>query len=241
MGGNVAMAILLTVTSNMLAVFTVPYMLPHLLGSAASGFSLDSMALLKQLVMMVMLPTMLGAVLRGSVARIGDAVDANKRFLSCFSAACLAAVPWMQVSRAMLQDTTGLSVASVAASAGLGVALHLSLLVLNIGAVRALNLGRNAGSAVEQLKIQQAVVLLASQKTLPVAVTVLTQLSVSMGSAVGLGAMSVVFSHLSQIVVDSFLVAWWIKRYGRIGERGDPFSATTPTLSAVPHAPSKPA
>lgn len=125
----------------------------------------------------------------------------------------------MQVSRAMMQDTTGLSLASVAAAAGLGISLHLVLLALNIGAVRALRLGARCGSAVDQLKIQQAVILLASQKTLPVAITVLTQLSLTMPEAVGFAAMSAVVCHLGQIVIDSFLVTWWIKKYGRIGER----------------------
>lgn len=59
-----AMAILLTVSSNMLGILTVPLLLPLLLGSAAGGLQLDSWALLKQLVVMVLLPTVAGALAR---------------------------------------------------------------------------------------------------------------------------------------------------------------------------------
>lgn len=75
------------------------------------------------------------------------------------------------------------------------------------------------------LGIQQACVLLSSQKTLPVAVTVITKLSATLGEAAGLAALAAVFAHLAQILLDSFLVSWWLKTFGRIGE-GKPKAAT---------------
>ncbi len=80
---------------------------------------------------------------------------------------------------------------------------------------QALHLGGGRGR--EALQIQQAVVLLSSQKTLPVAVTVLGKLTPAVGeAAVGLAAAVAVMAHLSQILVDSALVAWWLERHGRM-------------------------
>lgn len=69
-GGNVALALLLTVASNTLGVFTMPLMLPALLGPAvgASGAAaLDPVTLLGRLVQSVLLPTMFGAAVRAFV------------------------------------------------------------------------------------------------------------------------------------------------------------------------------
>ena len=82
-----AMAILLTVTSNLLAVFTLPLTLPLALSGARSllaggggcglgvgagaavsaGLQLDPGALLQQLVAMVLVPTLAGASIRAWV------------------------------------------------------------------------------------------------------------------------------------------------------------------------------
>ena len=82
-----AMAILLTVTSNLLAVFTLPLTLPLALSGARSvlaggggcglgagagaavsaGLQLDPGALLQQLVAMVLVPTLVGASIRAWV------------------------------------------------------------------------------------------------------------------------------------------------------------------------------
>jgi sodium/bile acid cotransporter 7 len=77
-GGNVALAILLTVTSNLLAVATLPLLLPNVLaggatqllaatGSAASSLHLDPVTLLVQLLAMVLLPTVAGACARAFI------------------------------------------------------------------------------------------------------------------------------------------------------------------------------
>ncbi len=56
-------------------------------------------------------------------------------------------------------------------------------------------------------------ILVASQKTLPIAVTVLGQLGASLPTlAVGLAVVPCVVSHLSQILVDSLLVSHWLRR-----------------------------
>ncbi len=59
---------------------------------------------------------------------------------------------------------------------------------------------------------RRALVLVGSQKTLPIAVTVLGQLAAVLPGATGLAVIPCVVSHLSQILMDSFLVSWWLKQ-----------------------------
>jgi sodium/bile acid cotransporter 7 len=69
----------------------------------------------------------------------------------------------------------------------------------------------------EAIPIRQAVVLLTSQKTLPVAVTIIGKLGASMGdAAAGCASMTVVIAHLSQIIVSSSLVSWWMRGSSRV-------------------------
>ena len=60
--------------------------------------------------------------------------------------------------------------------------------------------------------IQRALILVASQKTLPIAVTVLTQLAAHVQGPIGLAVVPCVAAHLSQILIDSVLVSQWTLR-----------------------------
>lgn len=60
--------------------------------------------------------------------------------------------------------------------------------------------------------IRRAVILLSSQKTLLMSVTILSSLSTLLGGAMGFAVVPCVLSHLGQIVVDSVLVAQWMKQ-----------------------------
>ena len=82
---------------------------------------------------------------------------------------------------------------------------------------RLLRLG-GTGDAAQALAVQQAVVLTASVKTLPVAVTVLGKLG--LGSMVGLAVVPCVLAHLAQILIDSVLVGAWKARQRRLAGEG---------------------
>ena len=68
--------------------------------------------------------------------------------------------------------------------------------------------------------IRRACVLVGSQKTLPIAVTVLNGLAPQIGGAVGLAVIPCVVSHLAQIVMDSMLVSHWMKKDAQKSESG---------------------
>ena len=70
--------------------------------------------------------------------------------------------------------------------------------------------------------IRRACVLVGSQKTLPIAVTVLNGLAPQMGGSVGLAVIPCVVSHLVQIVMDSMLVSQWLKQDANKPGQQDP-------------------
>ncbi|MEW5318526.1 MAG: hypothetical protein WDW38_009742 [Sanguina aurantia] len=111
-GGNVALALLLTITSNLLSVFTLPFTLPALLG-LGTGLVLDPLTLLLQLMRTVLLPTAVGAAIRATVPAIRDLVDNNKQVYSYLTAGCLAVVPWMQLIIKNLTDSPVILLSSV--------------------------------------------------------------------------------------------------------------------------------
>ena len=85
-----------------------------------------------------------------------------------------------------------------------GLVIHALFLAINAGVTRLLKL---------ELAQRKAVVLMASQKTLPVALTVLALIPESAVSAdvKGLIAIPCITSHLGQIFVDAVLAARWAR------------------------------
>lgn len=77
LGGNVSLALLLTVSSNILGIFTMPFILPHILAAApaaavgaspglsAGAAVLQPLPLLLQLCKTILVPTLVGASIRG--------------------------------------------------------------------------------------------------------------------------------------------------------------------------------
>jgi len=60
--------------------------------------------------------------------------------------------------------------------------------------------------------VRRALVLVGSQKTLPIAVTVLSQLGPLVKGPLGLAVIPCVAAHLSQILIDSVLVSHWLRK-----------------------------
>lgn len=216
LGGNVSLALLLTVTSNILGIFTMPFLLPHILaaapiaagsGAAAAGPVLEPLPLLVQLVQTILLPTLLGAAIRGFVPGAAAFIDARRKLMSYISAALLALVPWMQISKTASQQVA-LDVLGILGAAAAGVAIHAAFLAANFTACRLLRLG---GEGAAGRDVRRAVLLVSSVKTLPVAVTVCSKLAPVLGDAmVGTAVVPCVLAHLAQIIFDSIMVSRWM-------------------------------
>lgn len=217
-GGNVSLALLLTVASNLLGTLTMPFVLPHVLSAAPALTAetgvglitdiLQPVPLLLQLSQLILLPTLLGAAVRGFVPGAAQAIDGRRRVLSYMSAALLALVPWMQVSKAAASQEAGLAACSLLSLAAAGIGIHVVFLLLNATFCKLLRLG---GPGIAGRDVQRAILLVCSVKTLPVAVTVCSQLVPAVGDAVvGIAVVACVIAHLGQILFDSLLVSHWL-------------------------------
>ena len=195
--GNVALALLLTVLTNTAGILTLPFVLAYLLG-AIGHVELSAADLLYKLCISVLLPLGIGKFLRRHVATW---VDAQRPRLSLASNTALISIPWMKFSesseRLVQVETTSLLV--LVAS---GVVIHAIYLAFNACACAVLHLESAA---------RKAVILMSSQKTLPVAMTVLAFLPDTTVSPElkGLIAIPCITFHLGQIFVDAFIATRW--------------------------------
>jgi sodium/bile acid cotransporter 7 len=132
-------------------------------------------------------------------------VQKNKKRLARLSTMFLCITPWLQLSvasSASLQLTPRL----IATGVGLGVGVHCAMLAFNMAVT---NLVRFSRRYEEHVAIRKAVVLCASEKTLPVAVAVIGQLGVLGAGGGAFAILPCIFSHIIQTVIDSGLVGWW--------------------------------
>ncbi|KAK7344835.1 hypothetical protein VNO77_14976 [Canavalia gladiata] len=202
-GGNSALALAMTVISNMLGILIVPLSITKFVANGV-GVTLPTQQLFKSLVLTILIPLILGKVLRESFKGVADFVDRNRQLFSVISALFLSLVPWIQVSRSrplLLMVKPRVFLVAI----GLGTLLHLTLLVFNSIAVQSISVisgGRKSIFLREENA--SALVLVASQKTLPVMVAVIEPLQGALGES-GLLVLPCVAAHLNQIIMDSFI------------------------------------
>jgi sodium/bile acid cotransporter 7 len=128
-GANTALALALTVTSNLLGIFTMPYMLSALVGHV-SGVSLPAGPLLKALVEILLIPLLIGKFIR-EIFNVQDFVDKRKQKLSFLSIFLLSLVPWMQTScsRTMLLQ---LELTQLLAAIAIGMYVYIAILLFQL-------------------------------------------------------------------------------------------------------------
>ena len=71
-GGNTALALLLTVGTNLAGIFTMPFMLAAVLGGGAGGVAIAPRPLLAALVQTILVPLLLGAAARAFIPGLPD-------------------------------------------------------------------------------------------------------------------------------------------------------------------------
>ncbi|KAL8533282.1 hypothetical protein ACS0TY_009611 [Phlomoides rotata] len=127
---------------------------------------------------------------------IADFADGNRKLLAVISAILLGFPAIFLVAVIM------------------GVLLHIALFAFNAVLIRGLSLiSGGTKSAFAKKENASALLLVASQKTLPVMVAVVDQLGNALGEP-GLLVLPCVAAHLNQIIIDSFLVSLWKPKEG---------------------------
>eukprot|EP00976_Prorocentrum_cordatum_P079422 1183539-Prorocentrum_minimum.AAC.7 len=109
-GGNTALALGLTVGTNMLGIFTMPFVIAAVLGSGA-GVNIDPAPFMANLAKTILAPVLIGALVRRQLPALREWVDGHKKAVSMATSTLLITVPWAQSSceahgRLQLTDTS---------------------------------------------------------------------------------------------------------------------------------------
>ncbi|KXJ17867.1 putative sodium/metabolite cotransporter BASS4, chloroplastic [Exaiptasia diaphana] len=196
-GGNAALALMTTVVCNLMAVFTVPLMIKWLM--SFEGVKIDIVNLLVKLILTVLLPLLVGKGMR-YIPKVKPFVKKYSITLKTMSVTLLTAIPWMKVSVSSQQGAFGdVSVGSVFALLGWGLFLHFGFMVMNLLLSLLFRIDTPA---------LKCIVVLASQKSLTVAVTIMALLPFS-GVEQGIMALPIVIIHLGVLVLDAVIVTIW--------------------------------
>ncbi|OVA03572.1 putative sodium bile acid cotransporter [Macleaya cordata] len=161
-GGNSALALAITVISNLFGILTVPFSLSKFIADGV-GVSVPTKQLFQSLVITLVVPLVLGKMSRDCFNGVAEFVDQNRKKLAMLSAIFLSLVPWMQVSRSrslLLMVKPAMFLLAI----GMGVLLHLILLALNTLAVQSLSVvAGGRGSVFSKKENARALIIVASQ------------------------------------------------------------------------------
>ncbi|CAN8254485.1 unnamed protein product [Cochlearia groenlandica] len=205
-GGNSALALAMTVASNLLGILTIPFWVSRYIAGGV-GVSFPTDQLFRSLIVTLLIPLIIGKVRLVTFYGFANFVDSNRQLFSKINSICLSLVPWIQVSRSrslLLSVHPKVFLAAI----GIGILLHLSLLAFNALSIRILS--NVTGDGKNSRDNGTAVLLVASQKTLPVMVAVVEQLRGAFGES-GLLVLPCVAAHLNQIMIDSIIVNLWLR------------------------------
>lgn len=194
--GNQALALLLTVATNLLGIVTVPYELKLiLLGS--NVVSVDPSSLVVKLIFTVLIPTLIGKAACSLSSSLQAAVGRHKAALSMFSHTNLALIIWQTLSgaRNVLVAQPFHRVALIILAS---VAMHLIYLAFNAIVIGVFRFPVKEGIAV---------LIMASQKSAPIAVTVISYITPDIAQQ-GLFSVPAIVGQLAQIIMGSLLIRY---------------------------------
>ena len=191
-GGNAPKALFLTILLNLIGVFTIPFMLQLTLGSAGL-VSISPLLMLKQLVLLVLLPFATGAALKRLTGR-----SSRHWLVRYLPSTCVITTVW----------------ASASASSELLRALDLELFMLVLLGAFLIHAALLLLCWLARYLYHPergewlALIFTASQKTLPIALGVLAV----MQEAVGTAMVACIVFHFLQLLIDSMIASGMARR-----------------------------
>ena len=199
--GNAALALVMTVCTNVLGVFVAPFSLSLLLST--SGVQLEPSALLLKLCVTIITPLLLGKGARELIPGMPDIVKQHKQALGLSQQSCVVLIAFMKLSASSAQilETSG---------------SHLLMVLLTSAVIHATYLALNWASAA-LLRLPEAerkpLILLCSQKTFPVAMAVISFIDPAAVSSLGLVVIPCLVSHFVQLFCDAVIATRWANQY----------------------------
>jgi sodium/bile acid cotransporter 7 len=186
-GGNIAHALLITVLANSLSIVTIPLSLALLLQTVES-VPIDKAQMMIQMALLVLLPLMLGLVLR---PKKGAFPAFLQRGVPVLNQCLILAIVWMGVSDARATVLSG--GAQVFMILVLAFLFHGILLAAGFVSIRLFHIPRGR---------LESVLFMGGQKTLPLSVLFQVKLFPQYGMALAF----CVFHHFIHLMMDGYLV-----------------------------------
>ncbi|GKC99407.1 probable sodium/metabolite cotransporter BASS4, chloroplastic [Tanacetum coccineum] len=223
-GGNSALALAMTVLSNLLGILIVPFSVSKLIRGGV-GASVPADKLFKSLIVTVLIPLIMGKVFRDYVKGAADIVDSNRKLFAALGSILLSLYimgqrvgaletlpanrnPWLETlhSRDFKKELRRLKKLVID-----NMVLHIVLLCLNSIWIQIL-CGVSGGneSIFANRENYRSLLIVASQKTISMLVAVVEQLGGTFGEA-GLLVLPCIAAHISQVIIDSLIVGYWNK------------------------------
>lgn len=180
-------SLVMTVSLNIIGVFTIPFMLGITLENSTS-ITIEPLPLLQKLMLLVLLP-----FIAGLMAKRVSTINPKHLVMQYLPSTCVILTVWMALSKShdvllKLEPSTLFSIA------GAALTVHLILMALSVLASLLLKLEPAA---------RLAMMFTISQKTLPVAVSVLTALNLNI--PVGEAVLVCVTFHFLMLFTDSLI------------------------------------
>eukprot|EP01024_Parvocaulis_polyphysoides_P015934 TRINITY_DN17055_c0_g4_i2.p1 TRINITY_DN17055_c0_g4~~TRINITY_DN17055_c0_g4_i2.p1 ORF type:complete len:402 (-),score=36.55 TRINITY_DN17055_c0_g4_i2:64-1269(-) len=197
--GNYVLALVVTVSTNAIGVFTVPFILKLILQKFNYYIYINALQLLINLLLTVLLPLLVAFLLQNLHHKISNFSRKNKVFLGVFSNANLGVDIWQIISssqKSIIQS----KISIILLFLFFGFLMHLIYFGFNFFVVKIV------GKWGEKEK--RAVLILASQKSLAISVTLISYFGDEVGSK-GIISLPCILAYIVQIIVDSIIVAKW--------------------------------
>lgn len=195
--GNTALALLLTIGSTLAGVATVPFLI-NLITVHGHNVHINTLPLLLKLLSTILLPLIVGIVLR-ELPGVRSVVKVHIQVVNLLANVNMTLLVWQMLSRSRDQIVEPGRCMEVGIIITAAVGVHLIYLVWNITAATAVQL---------PFQDKKAVVLMASQKTLPVALAVVLFMDEDMWDQ-GLLSVPCILAHMVQVLIDMVIVARW--------------------------------
>ncbi len=195
-GGDEGLSLIITIILSMIGVLILPFSIGFLL-DVGNEINIEVWPLIKKLAMIVLLPFGIGTAIRLKWGR------PQHKAVGYIPLTAIIIIVWAVASSK--QDAFMNATAwTVFASMLFGILIHVLLLLIAFVTARVQDL---------PLPIQKSLVIISSQKTLPIAVAIFTMIEPFVNAEqMGLGIMICVIWHFSQTIIDSMIAAKWSKK-----------------------------
>jgi sodium/bile acid cotransporter 7 len=200
--GNGALALLFTVASNLIGIVTCPLMIKMVL-AGKSDAHIDAADLLFKLSVSILMPLLVGKALREAFTPTQAFAKKYKIPLYMTNNLQIIIIVWQKLSNAqeaLMEQEFVIILLAIAAA----IVQHFCFLVMNTVLTWGLRVPH---------KERQAIIIMASQKNLPVAAVIISYFDPDVVGSLGLITLPCIVFYIMQLFIDATIANSWASKY----------------------------